>query len=116
MFRFHQQAGIAQLGERQTEDLKVACSIHAHRILNFLTFSFFPTVLLPRFLFNPRFSSALPAAAASTPVQLRLQHTSAFKLGRKPSQTVIVYSFLLINRAPILRLWIRSSMQPKGRT
>ena len=23
-------AGIAQLGERQTEDLKVACSIHAH--------------------------------------------------------------------------------------
>ena len=24
-------AGIAQLGERQTEDLKVACSIHAHR-------------------------------------------------------------------------------------
>jgi hypothetical protein len=23
---------IAQLGERQTEDLKVACSIHAHRI------------------------------------------------------------------------------------
>ena len=27
-------AGIAQLGERQTEDLKVACSIHAHRIFN----------------------------------------------------------------------------------
>ncbi|KAK8998266.1 hypothetical protein V6N11_083657 [Hibiscus sabdariffa] len=26
-----QLAGIAQLGERQTEDLKVACSIHAHR-------------------------------------------------------------------------------------
>ncbi|CAK7322462.1 unnamed protein product [Dovyalis caffra] len=26
-------AGIAQLGERQTEDLKVACSIHAHRIM-----------------------------------------------------------------------------------
>ncbi len=25
-------AGIAQLGERQTEDLKVACSIHAHRM------------------------------------------------------------------------------------
>jgi hypothetical protein len=25
------KAGIAQLGERQTEDLKVACSIHAHR-------------------------------------------------------------------------------------
>ena len=24
-------AGIAQLGEHQTEDLKVACSIHAHR-------------------------------------------------------------------------------------
>jgi len=30
-YSFH--AGIAQLGERQTEDLKVACSIHAHRIL-----------------------------------------------------------------------------------
>jgi hypothetical protein len=29
---FCKQAGIAQLGERQTEDLKVACSIHAHRI------------------------------------------------------------------------------------
>ena len=28
---FTQLAGIAQLGERQTEDLKVACSIHAHR-------------------------------------------------------------------------------------
>ena len=27
------KAGIAQLGERQTEDLKVACSIHAHRII-----------------------------------------------------------------------------------
>ncbi|CAL9116220.1 unnamed protein product, partial [Musa textilis] len=27
------QTGIAQLGERQTEDLKVACSIHAHRIV-----------------------------------------------------------------------------------
>ncbi|KAG0461913.1 hypothetical protein HPP92_020389 [Vanilla planifolia] len=27
----HMHAGIAQLGERQTEDLKVACSIHAHR-------------------------------------------------------------------------------------
>ncbi|KAJ0049682.1 hypothetical protein Pint_16406 [Pistacia integerrima] len=27
----YQFAGIAQLGERQTEDLKVACSIHAHR-------------------------------------------------------------------------------------
>ena len=27
------RAGIAQLGERQTEDLKVACSIHAHRII-----------------------------------------------------------------------------------
>ncbi|KAL1819608.1 hypothetical protein ACET3Z_014477 [Daucus carota] len=25
-------AGIAQLGERQTEDLKVTCSIHVHRI------------------------------------------------------------------------------------
>ena len=32
-------AGIAQLGERQTEDLKVACSIHAHRIL--LVFAIF---------------------------------------------------------------------------
>ena len=31
----HQQAGIAQLGERQTEDLKVACSIHAHRTKRF---------------------------------------------------------------------------------
>jgi hypothetical protein len=28
-------AGIAQLGERQTEDLKVACSIHAHRTYGF---------------------------------------------------------------------------------
>ena len=28
---------IGQLGERQTEDLKVACSIHAHRNLSFLT-------------------------------------------------------------------------------
>ncbi|PON90654.1 hypothetical protein TorRG33x02_135110, partial [Trema orientale] len=28
--------GIAQLGERQTEDLKVACSIHAHRIFKIL--------------------------------------------------------------------------------
>ena len=28
---FWHVAGIAQLGERQTEDLKVACSIHAHR-------------------------------------------------------------------------------------
>ncbi|KAL0443063.1 UNVERIFIED_CONTAM: hypothetical protein Slati_2029000 [Sesamum latifolium] len=33
-------AGIAQLGERQTEDLKVACSIHAHRILHFLPLLF----------------------------------------------------------------------------
>ncbi len=32
-------AGIAQLGERQTEDLKVACSIHAHR--NNSAFCFF---------------------------------------------------------------------------
>ncbi len=31
-------AGIAQLGERQTEDLKVACSIHAHRN-NFVFFA-----------------------------------------------------------------------------
>ncbi|WZY81282.1 hypothetical protein YC2023_027666 [Brassica napus] len=30
-------AGIAQLGERQTEDLKVACSIHAHRIFIFFS-------------------------------------------------------------------------------
>ena len=27
----HNIAGIAQLGERQTEDLKVTCSIHVHR-------------------------------------------------------------------------------------
>ncbi|KAK4765868.1 hypothetical protein SAY87_007510 [Trapa incisa] len=33
---FNQRAGIAQLGERQTEDLKVACSIHAHRIFYIL--------------------------------------------------------------------------------
>ncbi|KAL4290434.1 hypothetical protein GQ457_14G024330 [Hibiscus cannabinus] len=26
-------AGIAQLGERQTEDLKVTCSIHVHRMI-----------------------------------------------------------------------------------
>ena len=32
--------GIAQLGERQTEDLKVACSIHAHRIFCFVLFRF----------------------------------------------------------------------------
>ncbi|KAI3683565.1 hypothetical protein L1987_84073 [Smallanthus sonchifolius] len=32
--RFH-LAGIAQLGERQTEDLKVTCSIHVHRIFVF---------------------------------------------------------------------------------
>ncbi|AES99043.1 hypothetical protein MTR_5g075980 [Medicago truncatula] len=30
-YKTNQIAGIAQLGERQTEDLKVACSIHAHR-------------------------------------------------------------------------------------
>ena len=30
-FKIYHIAGIAQLGERQTEDLKVACSIHAHR-------------------------------------------------------------------------------------
>ena len=30
-------AGIAQLGERQTEDLKAACSIHAHRVIVFLS-------------------------------------------------------------------------------
>ena len=35
------QAGIAQLGERQTEDLKVACSIHAHRIFQHFTLSLF---------------------------------------------------------------------------
>ena len=34
------KAGIAQLGERQTEDLKVACSIHAHRIV-FIIFNCF---------------------------------------------------------------------------
>ena len=33
-------AGIAQLGERQTEDLKVACSIHAHRNEIFLKYFF----------------------------------------------------------------------------
>ena len=37
------QAGIAQLGERQTEDLKVACSIHAHRIFCISMFYFVPT-------------------------------------------------------------------------
>ncbi|KAE8727569.1 hypothetical protein F3Y22_tig00005459pilonHSYRG00292 [Hibiscus syriacus] len=37
-------AGIAQLGERQTEDLKVACSIHAHRIIAFLFFTFSPSL------------------------------------------------------------------------
>ena len=41
----HTKAGIAQLGERQTEDLKVACSIHAHRIVLFCPLSFFS--LLP---------------------------------------------------------------------
>ena len=40
-----QTAGIAQLGERQTEDLKVACSIHAHRI--FTVFFFFFAIYLP---------------------------------------------------------------------
>ncbi len=33
-------AGIAQLGERQTEDLKVACSIHAHRMENLCSLHF----------------------------------------------------------------------------
>jgi hypothetical protein len=33
----YHRAGIAQLGERQTEDLKVACSIHAHRIPSFFS-------------------------------------------------------------------------------
>ena len=37
-FKIYHIAGIAQLGERQTEDLKVACSIHAHRKL----FTFYP--------------------------------------------------------------------------
>ncbi|AES89661.1 hypothetical protein MTR_4g078300 [Medicago truncatula] len=45
-------SGIAQLGERQTEDLKVACSIHAHR--NYSTF--FPSSSY--FLFGP-FSSLI---------------------------------------------------------
>ncbi|KAL0353331.1 UNVERIFIED_CONTAM: hypothetical protein Sangu_0914400 [Sesamum angustifolium] len=39
-------AGIAQLGERQTEDLKVACSIHAHRILHLLPLLFVFTLLM----------------------------------------------------------------------
>ena len=44
-----QRAGIAQLGERQTEDLKVACSIHAHRSLSsFFIYLFFK--VLPFFL------------------------------------------------------------------
>ena len=34
-------AGIAQLGERQTEDLKVRCSIHLHRINWFYVATFF---------------------------------------------------------------------------
>jgi hypothetical protein len=33
LWKHKHQAGIAQLGERQTEDLKVTCSIHVHRIL-----------------------------------------------------------------------------------
>jgi hypothetical protein len=40
MKRWYNQAGIAQLGERQTEDLKVACSIHAHRSGFFFVFLF----------------------------------------------------------------------------
>ena len=38
------KAGIAQLGERQTEDLKVACSIHAHRNVFILFLNLFPAV------------------------------------------------------------------------
>ncbi|KAI3922953.1 hypothetical protein MKW98_007084 [Papaver atlanticum] len=43
-------AGIAQLGERQTEDLKVACSIHAHRIFFSLTLSLFLFFVHPPFI------------------------------------------------------------------
>ena len=35
----HNIAGIAQLGERQTEDLKVTCSILVHRKNNPIPFS-----------------------------------------------------------------------------
>lgn len=39
---FHPRAGLAQLGERQTEDLKVVCSIHTSRNLYFCSWrSFF---------------------------------------------------------------------------
>ncbi len=41
MYHVEKSAGIAQLGERQTEDLKVACSIHAHRITAVLCFFLF---------------------------------------------------------------------------
>ena len=44
-----QQAGIAQLGERQTEDLKVACSIHAHRNQYFYYFIFI-CFLVPKWM------------------------------------------------------------------
>jgi hypothetical protein len=49
-------AGIAQLGERQTEDLKVACSIHAHRTISFLSGSrsFWMNQLGPVSLPNPQ--------------------------------------------------------------
>jgi hypothetical protein len=49
------QAGIAQLGERQTEDLKVACSIHAHRIVTY-SFLFFATHHSFRIDFSIQFS------------------------------------------------------------
>ena len=58
-----QVAGIAQLGERQTEDLKVACSIHAHRIIFFpiylslkLHFRPYLTLITFNFLWNHKFT------------------------------------------------------------
>ena len=36
ILKYVTSAGIAQLGERQTEDLKVTCSIHVHRNQFFL--------------------------------------------------------------------------------
>jgi hypothetical protein len=44
------KAGIAQLGERQTEDLKVACSIHAHRIRCILSRTITILYLIEQFL------------------------------------------------------------------
>jgi hypothetical protein len=52
-YAFRTAAGIAQLGERQTEDLKVACSIHAHRIS--LSFFFFWYQILIKLIFLPSF-------------------------------------------------------------